>query len=71
MARALINAPELRLADEPTGNLDARTGAGILELFGELRRERPDRTIVMITHNREIAELCDPVVQLCDGVFVS
>ena len=71
IARALINDPELLLADEPTGNLDARTGAGILELFGELRRERPDRTIVMITHNREIAELCDPVVQLCDGVFVS
>ena len=71
IARALINDPELLLADEPTGNLDARTGAGILELVGELRRERPDRTIVMITHNREIAELCDPVVQLCDGVFVS
>ena len=70
IARALINDPELLLADEPTGNLDTRTGTGILELFAKLREERPDRSIVMITHNREIADLCDPVVQLCDGVFV-
>jgi ABC-type lipoprotein export system ATPase subunit len=70
IARALINDPELLLADEPTGNLDTRTGEGILELFAQLRAERPDRSIVMITHNQEIAQLCDPVVQLKDGVFL-
>ena len=70
IARALINDPELLLADEPTGNLDTRTGEGILELFAQLRTERPDRSIVMITHNQEIAQLCDPVVQLKDGVFL-
>ena len=69
IARALINDPELLLADEPTGNLDTRTGEGILELFARLRTDRPDRSIVMITHNSEIAKLCDPVVQLKDGVF--
>ena len=70
IARALINDPELLLADEPTGNLDTRTGEGILELFAQLRADRPDRSIVMITHNQEIAQLCDPVVQLKDGVFL-
>ncbi len=67
IARALVNRPELLLADEPTGNLDSRTGAGILELFRELRAEQPDRSIVMITHNRGIAGLADRIVELEDG----
>lgn len=71
IARALINEPELLLADEPTGNLDGRTGSGILELFAELRSEHPERSIVMITHNREIADLADRVAELSDGVLRS
>ncbi len=69
IARALINDPELLLADEPTGNLDSATGNGILELFAGLRRERPECSIVMITHNREIAALADHVSELRDGVM--
>lgn len=67
VARALMNSPELILADEPTGNLDRHTGDGILELFGAIRRENSARTIVMITHNREIAKLADRVVELHEG----
>lgn len=67
IARALINDPELLLADEPTGNLDAKTGAGILELFQELRAARPERSIVMITHNRELAGMATRVAELIDG----
>lgn len=69
IARSLVNDPELLLADEPTGNLDSATGNGILELFAELRREHPERSIVMITHNREIAVLADRVSELRDGVM--
>lgn len=69
IARALVNEPELLLADEPTGNLDGRTGSGILDLFGELRSAHPERSIVMITHNREIADLADRVAELTDGVL--
>lgn len=69
IARALINDPELLLADEPTGNLDSATGNGILELFRELRADHPQRSIVMITHNRDIAALADQVDELADGVL--
>ena len=69
IARALINDPELLLADEPTGNLDARTGASILALFRELRAADPGRTMVMITHNPEIAAEAEIVRTLRDGVL--
>jgi len=67
IARALLNEPELLLADEPTGNLDTATGEAILELFGELRKLHPERSIMMITHNREIANLADRTGELVDG----
>ena len=66
IARALLNEPEL-LADEPTGNLDTHTGEAILELFTELRKLHPGRSIMMITHNREIAKLADRTGELVDG----
>jgi putative ABC transport system ATP-binding protein len=66
IARALINAPPIVLADEPTGNLDSRTGAGIVDLLLELRAER-DMTVVLATHDSHVAARCDRVVRLLDG----
>ena len=65
IARALINRPRILLADEPTGALDSRTGAEILALFGRLREE--GLTVVMITHDREVAEHADRGVTMRDG----
>ena len=67
IARALINKPSLILADEPTGNLDSKTGAGILELFQQLHNEKSGHTIIMITHDEKVASLADSVVTLSDG----
>ena len=69
IARSLINDPVLLLADEPTGNLDPETGNGILKLFQQLRENDPSRTILMITHNHEIARLADKVVNLRKGIL--
>lgn len=70
IARSLINSPKLLLADEPTGNLDFRTGGEILELFRELRENDPELTLFMITHNREIAANATKVVELKDGILI-
>ncbi len=67
IARALINNPSLILADEPTGNLDSKTGAGILELFQQLHEEKSNRTIIMITHDEKVAFLADSIATLADG----
>lgn len=64
IARSLMNSPQLLLADEPTGNLDEKTGKEILELFTELRKQNPELTILMITHNPEIAKLADQTIHL-------
>ena len=66
IARALINEPRILLADEPTGNLDSRTGAGIVELLLALRAERA-MTILLATHDSQVAARCDRVVRLLDG----
>ena len=66
IARALMNSPRLLLADEPTGNLDSVTGAGILELFKEFHAES-NMTIIMVTHDRNVANLADRTVELKDG----
>ncbi|MBO5722735.1 MAG: ABC transporter ATP-binding protein [Lentisphaeria bacterium] len=66
VARALINDPELILADEPTGNLDSATGEKLLELFGKLAT---DHTIIMITHNEALTAYADQVMHLSDGVL--
>jgi ABC-type lipoprotein export system ATPase subunit len=65
IARALINQPPLLLADEPTGNLDSRTGHGILEALKELHDE--GQTIVMVTHDERIASQASRVIRLIDG----
>jgi len=68
IARALVNDPSLILADEPTGNMDRKTGREILALFGQLNGE--GRSIVMVTHDPEIAGHAGEVVVLQDGQIV-
>lgn len=65
IARALVNDPPLLLADEPTGNLDSRTGLGILEVLKALHAE--GQTIVMVTHDERIASQAGRIVRLVDG----
>ncbi|WP_461652186.1 ABC transporter ATP-binding protein [Methanosarcina sp.] len=69
IARALINDPAILLADEPTGNLDSKTGCEILGMFTRLNEG--GRTIVMITHDPEIAKYADRVVLVKDGIVQS
>jgi putative ABC transport system ATP-binding protein len=66
IARALIWSPGLLLADEPTGNLDSRTGAAILDLLLDLRAQR-GTTILLATHDPVVASRCDRLVRLQDG----
>ncbi len=66
IARALITKPALLLADEPTGNLDSKSSADVLRLL-KLTGEKFKQTIVMITHNNEIALLADRIVRIEDG----
>ena len=68
IARALVNDPSLILADEPTGNMDRKTGKEILALFDQLNRE--GRSIVMVTHDPEIAGYAKEIVVLQDGQIV-
>lgn len=66
LARAVVARPELLLADEPTGNLDASTGAMVMDLLFDLR-DRYGSTLILVTHSAELASRCDHVVQLRDG----
>ena len=65
IARALITNPSIILADEPTGNLDSRSGAEVMAIFQRLHRD--GRTIIMVTHDRDVAEHADRVIVLDDG----
>ncbi len=69
IARALVNSPSIILADEPTGNLDSKTGIEIMALFEELHRQ--GNTIVLVTHEPDIAEHAHRVVTIRDGVIAS
>jgi lipoprotein-releasing system ATP-binding protein len=69
LARALVCEPKLLLADEPTGNLDAHTGEEVHQLLGELNRSK-DVTLLVVTHNSELAERMDRVITLQDGRIV-
>jgi putative ABC transport system ATP-binding protein len=65
IARAIVNGPSLILADEPTGNLDTKTGLEILEIFDAMHAK--GETIVIVTHDPRIAERCERLVQIVDG----
>jgi len=69
IARALIFKPPILLADEPTGNLDSKTGEEILSLLDDLHREF-NTTMLLVTHNEEAAWHCDKIVRLRDGLIV-
>lgn len=68
IARALVNDPSLILADEPTGNLDSKTGTEVLDLLDELHAQ--GRTIVVVTHDEHVAERAERTIRLFDGVVV-
>jgi putative ABC transport system ATP-binding protein len=69
IARALVNDPPLLLGDEPTGNLDTRTGEEIMMLFQEVHRE--GKTVVMVTHENDIAQHCERIIRFKDGRLLS
>lgn len=66
IARAIVGSPEIILADEPTGNLDSKMGAEVMDLLHELNK-RDGRTIVMVTHNEDQAKLTDRIMHFFDG----
>jgi putative ABC transport system ATP-binding protein len=68
IARALANDPPVIAADEPTGNLDSRTAASVLELLAALARE--GKTVVLVTHERELGRIADRVITLGDGRLI-
>jgi putative ABC transport system ATP-binding protein len=69
IARALINNPAIILADEPTGNLDSKTSVEVMEIFGKI--QEAGNTVVLVTHEEDIASYAKRVVRLRDGVIES
>lgn len=70
IARALVNSPTLILADEPTGNLDTKTGEIVLGTFQKLNKEQ-GRTIILITHEPDVAEHAERIIHIRDGLILS
>ena len=68
IARAIVNEPSMILADEPTGALDSKTGAEIMELFKQLHQQ--GRTVIIVTHDPKIAEQCEKVIEISDGEII-
>jgi putative ABC transport system ATP-binding protein len=65
IARALVNEPSILLADEPTGNLDSKTGAEILTLFHKLHAR--GNAIIIVTHDKDVANQAERIIHLLDG----
>ena len=68
IARAIVNKPSVILADEPTGALDSKTAAEIMELFHELNKK--GHTVIIVTHDLEIAKQCDRIIEISDGKII-
>lgn len=69
IARAIVNEPSMILADEPTGALDTKTSAEVMELFKSLNEQ--GRTVIIVTHDPKVAEKCDRIIEISDGMIVS
>lgn len=69
IARALINAPELILADEPTGALDTENAGIVMDIFEKIHKERV--TIIIVTHDEDVARRCDRIIRIADGKLCS
>ncbi|AUH70006.1 ABC transporter ATP-binding protein [Gordonia sihwensis] len=67
IARSLMMGPKILLADEPTGNLDSRTGAEVLDLLASVAHDEPDRLVLMVTHDENAAAVSDRIVTVRDG----
>jgi len=69
IARSLVNDPDIIFADEPTGNLDSRSGLEVISIFQDLNLKR--KTIVLVTHDQNIAEHCRRIIRISDGQIVT
>lgn len=69
IARAIVNSPAILLADEPTGNLDSKTGVEIMEIFSRLNRE--GATLILVTHEQHVAQCARRIIHMRDGLIVS
>ena len=69
IARALINDPEIILADEPTGNLDSKSGTEVMKILQDLRKQ--GKTVVVITHDPQVAKYCDRTLHMQDGKLIN
>jgi putative ABC transport system ATP-binding protein len=69
VARAMVNKPSIILADEPTGNLDSKTSVEIMKLFDEIHKQ--GNTIILVTHEEDIAEHAERIIRLTDGLITS
>lgn len=70
IARAMAPQPKILFADEPTGNLDGKTGHNIIELIFDLKKKN-DATLILITHDQELAERCDEILHIQDGLITN
>ena len=68
IARAIVNEPDIILADEPTGSLDSNTGKDVLDIFKDLNNA--GKTIIIVTHNMDVASACNHIVEIRDGKIV-